>query len=86
MPSLTRLLSFLGVPIALVYAGMFALVSLVDPTPREFVVTIPQESMAKRVAVPATAKRTTGNELGDRLQGVEPDRLAGVLEKLHISR
>jgi hypothetical protein len=30
MPSLTRLLSFLGVPIALVYAGMFALVSLVD--------------------------------------------------------
>jgi hypothetical protein len=41
MPSLVRLLSIMGVLTVLAYVGMFALVSTVEPTQREFVVTIP---------------------------------------------
>ena len=41
MPTLVRLLTTLGVIAALVFAGMAALVYLVEPTPREIVVDVP---------------------------------------------
>ena len=86
MPSLIRFLCFLGLLAVLAYAGMFALVSLVEPMRREFVVMIPQDRLAKRIAAPARANGKTAANARDRLQGVEPDRLARVLERLQIPR
>lgn len=83
MPSLIRFVSFLGLLAVLAYAGMFALVSSVEPTQREFVVTIPQDGMGKKATSAANPnpKRNTAPAVQDRLQGVEP-RLARVLEGL----
>jgi hypothetical protein len=86
MPSLIRFVSFVGLLAALAYAGMFALVSLVEPTQREFVMTVPQDRMGKKVASTGTPKRKTESVVKDRLQVVEPDRLARVLESLQIPR
>ncbi|QKV20150.1 histidine kinase [Oricola thermophila] len=41
MPSLIRFLFTIGVLAGIVYAGMWALVFYVDPTPREMQVRIP---------------------------------------------
>jgi hypothetical protein len=86
MPSLIRFLFFLGLLAALAYAGMFALVSLVEPIQREFVVMIPPDRLGKKTVSAANPKRKTEATVKDPLQGVEPDRLARVLESLHIAR
>ena len=85
MPSLIRFLAILGVFAAFCYAGMLALVSFVEPTPREFVVTIPQERFAKKAAGTTHAGANRPAAAQD-LQGIEPDRLSGVLENLKVSR
>jgi hypothetical protein len=41
MPSLVRFLTILLVLGGLVYAGMYALATLVDPKPREITVNVP---------------------------------------------
>jgi hypothetical protein len=43
MPSLIRLIVILGLLAAAVYGSMIALVVLVEPTPREMTVRIPNE-------------------------------------------
>lgn len=40
MPSLIRFIVIIGVLVAIAYGAMFALVSLVEPTPREMTQTI----------------------------------------------
>ena len=57
MPSLIRFLSFLGLLAALAYVVMFALVSVVEPTQREFIVTIPQDHMGKKKIAGTAAPR-----------------------------
>ncbi len=47
MPSLMKLLAVVGVIAALGYGAMFALAALVDPRPREMVVTVPPEHFVK---------------------------------------
>jgi hypothetical protein len=47
MPSLFRFLAVAGLLGGLVYAGIFALAHLVEPQPREIVVTIPQDKLSK---------------------------------------
>ena len=54
MPSLIRFVSFLGLLAVLACAGMFALVSWVEPTQREFVVTIRRIAWARRRPAPPT--------------------------------
>jgi hypothetical protein len=85
MPSLIRFLTFLGLLAAIAYAGMFALVGFVEPTQREFVVMVPPEHMGK-VAGPARPRRNTETAVKDRLQAVEPNRLARTIESLQIPR
>ena len=85
MPSLIRFLCILAVLAGCCYGVMLALVSYVAPTPREFVVTIPQERLAKKPAAMSQAKRTAGAN-AQELQTVEPDRLVNVLERLKVSR
>jgi hypothetical protein len=48
MPSLIRLLVFVGVIFGLGYGAMFALATLVDPKPREMVVTVPPDRFVKQ--------------------------------------
>jgi hypothetical protein len=48
MPSLIRLLVFVGLIFALAYGAMFALATLVDPKPREMVVTVPPDRFVKQ--------------------------------------
>ena len=87
MPSLIRFLSFLGLLAALAYVVMFALVSVVEPTQREFVVTIPQDHMGnKKIAGTAAPRHNAKPVAEDRLQRVEPNRLSRVLEGLQIPR
>lgn len=45
MPSLIRLLVFCAVIAGLVYGGMFALTTYVEPTPREISVRVPAEKI-----------------------------------------
>ena len=45
MPSLIRFLVFLGVLAGLAYGGMFALVTLVEPTTREMTVRVPTDRL-----------------------------------------
>jgi hypothetical protein len=45
MPSLIRLLVFLGLIAAIVYGGMLALVVLVEPRQREMQVRVPPERL-----------------------------------------
>jgi hypothetical protein len=47
MPSLIKLLAVVGVIAALGYGAMFALATLVDPKPREMVVTVPPDHFVK---------------------------------------
>jgi hypothetical protein len=47
MPSLFRFLLVVGVLGGLGYAGIFTLARMVDPQPREIVVTIPQDKLLK---------------------------------------
>ena len=48
MPSLIKLLAVVGVIAGLAYGTMFALVTLVDPKPREMVVTVPPDRFIKQ--------------------------------------
>ncbi len=45
MPSLFRFLVMIGFLVGIVYATMFALVTFVDPTPREISVRVPAERL-----------------------------------------
>ena len=45
MPSLIRLIVVLAVMAGAIYGGMFALVMLVEPNPREMSVRIPNERL-----------------------------------------
>lgn len=45
MPSLFRFLVIIGFLVGIVYAGMFALVTFVDPEPREITVRVPAERL-----------------------------------------
>jgi hypothetical protein len=48
MPSLIKLLAVVGLIAGLGYAAMFALATLVDPRPREMVVTVPPDRFVKQ--------------------------------------
>ena len=48
MPSLIRLLAVVGVIVGLGYGAMLALATLVDPRPREMVVTVPPDRFVKQ--------------------------------------
>jgi hypothetical protein len=48
MPTLIKLLATIGVIAAIGYAAMFALASLVEPRPREMVVTVPPDRFVKQ--------------------------------------
>jgi hypothetical protein len=48
MPSLIRVLVVIGIIFGLGYGAMFALVTLVDPKPREMVVTVPPDRFVKQ--------------------------------------
>jgi len=48
MPSLIRFLLVVDVLAGLVYGAIFALAYFVQPTPREIVVTVPQQTFLKR--------------------------------------
>jgi len=48
MPSLFRFLLVLGILGGLVYGGIFALATYVNPKPREITVTIPPDKFLKR--------------------------------------
>ena len=45
MPSLIRFLVLIAVFVAIIYAGMFALATFVEPTPREMTVKIPSKKI-----------------------------------------
>ena len=45
MPSLIRFLVFCGIIAAMVYGGMFALATFVEPNPREMTVKIPAKKI-----------------------------------------
>lgn len=45
MPSLLRFLVFIGVLAGLAWGGMVALVTFVEPKPREMVQTLPQNRL-----------------------------------------
>ncbi len=45
VPSLFRFLVIIGFLVGIVYAGMFALVTFVDPEPREITVRVPAERL-----------------------------------------
>lgn len=47
MPSLIRFLVIVGILAALVYGGMIALVTFVEPQPREMTQTIPPARLNK---------------------------------------
>ena len=48
MPSLFRFLAIVGIIAAVIYGGIVALASLVEPQPREITVTIPQDRFFKQ--------------------------------------
>jgi hypothetical protein len=48
MPSLIRLIVVVGAIFGIVYGTMFALASLVNPNPREMVVTVPPDRFVKQ--------------------------------------
>ncbi len=47
MPSLIRFLVIVGILAGLIYAGMIALVTFVDPQPREMVQQVPPARLNK---------------------------------------
>jgi hypothetical protein len=48
MPTLIKLLATIGVIVGIGYAAMYALASLVEPRPREMVVTVPPDRFVKQ--------------------------------------
>ena len=48
MPSLFRFLAIVGIIAAVIYGGVVALASLVQPQPREITVTIPPDKFFKQ--------------------------------------
>jgi hypothetical protein len=48
MPTLFRFLAVVGIIAGMVYAGIFALATLVKPQPRDITVTIPQDRFHKQ--------------------------------------
>lgn len=47
MPSLIRLIFFIGLMGGFAYGAVFALATFVEPKPREITVTIPQDKLMK---------------------------------------
>jgi hypothetical protein len=47
MPSLFRFLIFVGLLGGLAYAGIFALATFIEPSPREITVTIPHDKLQR---------------------------------------
>jgi hypothetical protein len=47
MPSLLRLLAVIGVIVAVIYGGLYALAHFVQPKPREMSVSIPPDQFFK---------------------------------------
>jgi hypothetical protein len=48
MPSLARFLFVVGIIGGIIYAGVFALATFVDPKPREISVPVPQDRFYKQ--------------------------------------
>jgi hypothetical protein len=48
MPSLFRFLITVAVIGGMIYAGIFALATMVDPKPREITITIPPDKFLKK--------------------------------------
>lgn len=48
MPTLFRFLAVVGIIVGMVYAGIVALATLVEPQPREITVTVPQDRFYKQ--------------------------------------
>jgi hypothetical protein len=48
MPSLFRFLTFVAIVVGVIYGSMFLLAQLYDPPPREIIVTIPPDRLAKQ--------------------------------------
>ena len=48
MPSLIRFLTVVGIIGGLIYGGIYALASLVQPKPREMTVTVPPDRFQKK--------------------------------------
>jgi len=48
MPSLARFLMVVGIIGGIVYAGVFALATFVDPKPREISIPVPQDRFYKQ--------------------------------------
>jgi hypothetical protein len=48
MPSLMRFLMVVAVLAGVVYAGIFALATMVEPQPRDMTVTVPQDRFVKQ--------------------------------------
>jgi hypothetical protein len=48
MPSLFRFLVIVGILAGMVYAGIWALATMIEPQPREITVTVPPDRMLKR--------------------------------------
>jgi hypothetical protein len=49
MPTLIKLLAVIGVIAGIGYAAMFALATLVEPRPREMIVTVPPDRFIKQL-------------------------------------
>lgn len=47
MPSLFRFLMIVGIIAGLIYGGMYALVTFVDPKPREITVRVPNDRLQR---------------------------------------
>jgi hypothetical protein len=73
MPTLFRLLITLLFLAGLVYAGMFALVAFVEPTPKEQTIRIPQRELlgGGQTGLPGTGT-TTPAEAEDPAPEAEP--------------
>jgi hypothetical protein len=48
MPTLFRFLTVVAVIGGLIYGGIYALATFVDPAPREITVSVPQDKFLKR--------------------------------------
>ena len=85
MPGVLRFLFWLGFLASVCYVGMVALAVLVEPSQREFSETIRQERMVRHTTIDMP-RRKTAQKTKERLQTVDPERLAGILSGLQIQR
>jgi hypothetical protein len=85
MPTVLRVLFSLGFLAAICAIGMIALVLLVESSQREFSETIPQERMTRHTNL-EMPPRKAAPKIKERLQTVDPERLAGILRGLDIQK